>query len=126
MKTSTSREAALFLVVGGINTIATYCIYLLLLGMTAYWLAYTLSYAFGIVSSYALNTIFVFRAKWSWRRLAAFPLVYAIQYGLGLISLGLLVEVFGLSEKIAPLLVIMITIPLTFIASRRIIRGSNA
>lgn len=114
------------MVVGGINTVISYGLYLLLLELISYWLAYTFSYAVGIVISYTLNTRFVFHARWNWRRLAAYPLVYAVQYVLGLLILSILIEGMGISEKIAPLVVIVISIPLTFLASRRIIRGRNA
>lgn len=125
MKKYLNRETFLFLIVGVVNTVTTYSIYLLLLLVISYWSAYTAAYAMGTFFSYALNTLVVFRAKWNWKRLAAYPLVYVIQYALGMMGLGLLVEVLGFSEQLAPLLVIILTIPVTYLASRRIIRGRN-
>lgn len=125
MKKYVNRETVSFLLVGTINTVATYAIYLLLLLVFNYWGAYTGASAIGIFLSYSLNTLFVFRAKWSWGRLAAYPLVYVIQYALGMMSLGLLIEIAGVSEKIAPLFVVILTIPVTYLVSRRIIRGRN-
>lgn len=122
---SFSAEGARFLVVGAINTGLGYLIYLAALVLFSYPIAYTISYLIGVVISYGLNTWFVFRARWSWRRLAAYPLVYALQFALGLGLLFVLVEVFGLSAAVAPLLVVAATIPVTFFASRLVIKGRS-
>ncbi|MDQ3523958.1 MAG: GtrA family protein [Chloroflexota bacterium] len=122
---SFSAEALRFLLVGAFNTAATYLLYLAALQVMPYRLAYTGAYAAGIVLSYALNTWFVFRAPWSWKRLMAYPLVYLLQYGLGLLFLSLLVERGWVSQELAPLAVVVITLPLTFLATRYLIKGKN-
>jgi putative flippase GtrA len=119
-------EAFRFLVAGALNTAATYVLYLALLQIVPYRVAYTVSYAIGIVLAYAINTLFVFRSAWNWRRLLAFPLVYVVQYALGVLVLTLLVEPGFLSERLAPLGVVAITIPFTFLASRYLIKGRSA
>ncbi len=122
---SFSAEALRFLLVGAFNAAATYVLYLAALQLMPYRLAYTGAYAAGIVLSYALNTWFVFRAPWSWKRLMAYPLVYLLQYGLGLLCLSLLVERGWVSQELAPLAVVVITLPLTFLATRYLIKGKN-
>lgn len=116
-------EALRFLVAGAANTAATYLIYLLALQVLHYHAAYTVAYALGILLAYALNTWFVFRAAWSWRRLLAFPLVYVLQYGLGMLCLTMLVERQWASKEIAPLIVVVVTLPFVFLASRFLIKG---
>ncbi len=123
---SFNGEALRFLLAGAFNTAATYGIYLLALQMVPYRVAYTGAYAIGIVLGYAVNTVFVFRAPWRWKRMLAYPLVYVLQYGVGLLCLTLLVERGWVSDKIAPLLVVVITLPLTFLASRYLIKGKPA
>ena len=118
-------EVLRFLVAGAVNTGVGYLVYLALLLVVPYAVAYSLSYAFGIVLSYALNTWFVFRQPWDWRKLAAFPLVYALQYLVGLATLTLLVEAGLASRELAPLVVIAITVPLTYFASRFVIRRGS-
>jgi putative flippase GtrA len=49
--------------------------------------------------------------------------VYVLQYLAGLAALWLLVENGLASKEIAPLLVIVVTLPLTFAASRFLIKG---
>jgi len=123
---SFSGEAVRFLIAGAANTAATYIIYLLALQIVPYRIAYTIAYALGIVLAYALNTRFVFRTPWRWKTLLAYPMVYLLQYGLGVACLSLLVERQWVSPELAPLLVVAITLPVTFVASRLLIKGKSA
>ena len=50
------------------------------------------SFAVGIMLGYAINTWFVFRVPWNWKKMVAYPLVYLIQYVVGLLLLSLVVE----------------------------------
>lgn len=122
---SFSGEALRFLLAGTANTAITYGIYLLGLLVLPYRVAYTLAYALGIVLGYALNTWFVFRAPFSWRRMLAYPMVYLLQYGLGILCLSVLVERQWVSKQLAPLIVVVVTLPVTFLASRLLIKGTS-
>lgn len=122
---SFNGEALRFLLAGAFNTAVTYVIYLAALQVMPYRFAYTGAYAAGIVLGYAVNTYFVFRANWSWKRMLAYPLVYLMQYGLGLLCLTVLVERHWVGQQLAPLLVVLITLPLTFLASRYLIKGKT-
>jgi putative flippase GtrA len=106
-----------FLLSGGLNTAATYLLYLLLLYFLPYSISYTVSFIAGIVIAYFLNRLFVFRNSAGWRTVTLFPLVYLIQYLAGLGIVLIWVEVFGWSAFFAPLAAIIFTIPLTFILS---------
>jgi len=114
-------EFVRFLLVGATNTLFSYLVYLLLLNFMPYLVAYTLSYCAGIVLSYFLNVYFVFRKTVSLSSFLKFPVVYVIQYSLGALILWLLVGA-GLSPNLAMIGVIVATIPVTFIASRFILK----
>lgn len=116
-----SARFARFLVVGGVNTVLGYALYLAFERLLDYRWAYTLSYALGIAISYVLNARFVFRQPLSWRRMLAFPAVYVVQYAAGIVLLWLLVERLGLPREIAPLAVVAATIPLTYATSRLVL-----
>lgn len=120
---SCSGEALRFLLAGAFNTAATYLIYLGALQLLPYRYAYSAAYAIGIVIGYTVNTMYVFHEPWRWQRLIAYPLVYVLQYLVGLVLLSLLVENGVTSKELAPLLVVAITLPLTFFASRHLIKG---
>src|SRR5690606_26597 len=118
-------EAFKFLLAGGTNTVISYGVYLLLNVILPYAWAYSLAYVLGIGVSYILQAKWVFHVELSWKNFMAFPLVYLVQWLLGLVILAFLVEWFSLSENIAPLLVIIATLPVTFIMSRCIVRRGN-
>jgi putative flippase GtrA len=115
-------EFSRFLLVGATNTAVSYVFYLLLLEFMAYLYAYSISYGIGIVVSYILNSRFVFRQPLSLGKFLQFPAVYAIQYGVGAAILWLLVGRASLSPELAMLAVVAVTIPVTFITSRFILK----
>lgn len=108
---------------GGINAGLTYGLYLLLLLIVRYTFAYSGSYAAGIFLSYYLNARFVFRERLRLSKALKYPSVYLVQYLVGLGLLYLLVETLHLDKRLAPLAIVVITVPATFVLSRYIIRG---
>lgn len=117
-----ANEGFRFLLAGAANTAASYALYLLLLGWLPPLPAYVAAYAAGIVLSYTLNALWVFRAGWTLRGLAAFPVVHAVQAILSIALFHLLVTRMGVPHQFAPLLVVAVTIPVTFLLARRVVR----
>jgi putative flippase GtrA len=115
------HQALRFLIAGAANTIATYAIYLALLPLLDYTLAYTVAYLTGIVISYLLSTAFVFRVTRTATNMATFPLVYVVQYLLGALVLNLAVRWIGVPVKFALIASIVVTIPVTFFLSRALL-----
>lgn len=111
---------ARFLISGGLNTALTYALYLLLLLVIPYQWAYTTVYLLGIALAFALNRTYVFKSHRGWFSLAMFPLIYALQYLLNIGILWGLVAVLGVSHVLAPLLVILVTVPVTYLLSRSV------
>ncbi|MGP1665394.1 MAG: GtrA family protein [Rhodanobacter sp.] len=107
-----------FLISGGLNTAVTYAVYLGLLGALGYKIAYTIAYVVGIVLAFVINRLFVFQTHRGWRSMVLFPFVYLAQYLVSLAILWAWVEQLHMSSKLAPLIAILITIPLTFVLSR--------
>jgi putative flippase GtrA len=118
-----NSEFAWFLVVGGINTVITLGIYWVANWVMSYQLAYGLSYLVGIVVSYVLNSWWVFKQALSWQKFMQYPLVYVVQYGVGALILHGLVEWFSISQDLSPMIVVILTIPLTFVLVRFILKG---
>lgn len=111
---------ARFLASGAFNTLVTYALYLILLNITSYKASYTITYIFGILLSYILNRHFVFKSTAGSRSILLYPLVYLAQY---LVSMGVLwlwIDHLHFNEKAAPLIAIIITIPLTYLLSKAI------
>jgi putative flippase GtrA len=122
---SSSRQLARFLAVGALNTGLSYLVYLALLKWVSYRWAYSLSYAAGIVLSFVLNSLFVFRVPLRWRRLLPYPSVYLVQYllGLGVVHVG--VELLEWDERLMPVAVLVVTVPVSFVLTRWVLRGKE-
>jgi putative flippase GtrA len=125
------KESVRFLVSGGFNTFVTWLLYLALdfglvqLGVgrvLAYEAAYTLSFVVGIALAYWLNTKWVFETPMSLRTMFQFPLVYVVQLGAGEALLFGLIEGVGCPKSVAPLVVTVLTLPITFVLSRFILK----
>ncbi|WP_458372478.1 GtrA family protein [Pseudomonas mandelii] len=87
-----------------------------------YTYAYSLSYALSIVISYVLNARYVFNEPLSLKKLLSFPLVYIVQYLSGLCLIYIAVEQLSIPVIFAPLLVVVITLPITFLLARFIVK----
>ena len=118
-------EIARFLLAGTATTVFSYAIYLALLILLPYMVAYVISYAAGIIFSYFINTYFVFRQRFSWKSFFQFPLVYAAQLVINLLVLWLAVDKYGIKQEFAPLIAIVVSIPATYFLSRAIIKKNN-
>lgn len=118
-----SSPAVRFLIAGGLNTALTFGIYVGLKTLLNYQISYFISWLCGICMAWFMSSWFVFRSRaslrsFSLRSFLRFPLVYLVQYALGAALLELFAGVLGLSKTWSPLLVITLTLPLTFLMSR--------
>lgn len=118
-----AAEFARFILVGICNTALTYGLYLGLMRVTGYMLAYSVSYLAGIFISYILNSLFVFEAALSRKTALSFPLLYVFQYIWGCALLWLLVQMFGFDKKIAVIFVIVSNALLTFVLMKKLFRA---
>jgi len=116
-------EFGRFLVVGGINTAFSYGLYFLFNLGLHYQMAYGLPFVGSVLFSYWLNNRWVFRTEMNWKTFFSYPLVYVFQYAFGAVLLHVLVEMLGMSEWWAPLVVIVLSVPITFVLSRFILKG---
>ena len=119
------REFLRFLLAGVLNTALTYAIYLLATLAVGYQLAYAVAFLAGVAISYRLSLRYVFRQAGSLKKIARYPLVYLVQYAVGAIVLELLVRHAGVSVPLAPLVVVVLTLPLTFMLSKFVLSGDK-
>lgn len=122
IKKSIHSEFFRFLLVGASNTLVTYVVYLLLLPFLPYLYAYTLAYCVGVLNSYFMSVFFVFKKRVSLHSFLKFPFVYVAQYFLGASILWLLVGKLGIAPAWAMAVVIVVTVPITFVASRFVLK----
>lgn len=118
-------EKIKFLLIGGANTVITYLIYLGLLKLLDYSIAYTVAYVSGMVISYFGHTFFSFNSEANFKSFIQYPLVYLVQFLVSYLIIHVLINALSVSEPLAPLISIILTIPLTFVMTKMIIKGST-
>lgn len=114
-----------FVIGGAINTAVTYLLYLALNIILPYQMAYLMAYAIGIVFAYWFNAVVVFHVQPSWVGFLSFPAVYVIQYLSSALLLAFVIEVVGLREDIAPLLVAVTVAPMTYVLTKFVLKKSS-
>lgn len=114
-----------FIVAGITTTAFSYLVYATLLLALEPKLAYGLSYAVGIVWAYSMQSVWVFKRAWTWRGLVAFPLVYLAQALISFAVFWALLDRFSAPALLAPLLTIVITIPITYVLGRALINRTS-
>ncbi|EOA9242880.1 flippase GtxA [Staphylococcus aureus] len=125
--TQTHAEILKFIIVGGINTLNYYVVYLLLLKLLhiEYMISHITGFLVAFVISYYLNCYFVYRVKPTWRKFISFPITQIVNVSLQTVLLYVFVSWLNLPSEIAPFAGLIITIPITFILSKWILKDSN-
>ncbi|MCS4991358.1 flippase GtxA [Staphylococcus aureus] len=125
--TQTYAEILKFIIVGGINTLNYYVVYLLLLKLLhiEYMISHITGFIVAFVISYYLNCYFVYRVKPTWRKFISFPITQIVNVSLQTVLLYVFVSWLNLPAEIAPFAGLIITIPITFILSKWILKDSN-
>jgi putative flippase GtrA len=118
------KEGQSYIIIGVGNVIFTYVVYLLVNLFAPYTVAYTVSFCSGILFSAYLNSRFSFTTRLTVGRFAAFTLVCLINYFICVAILKLLVETLGLHEAVAPILVVAVVVPISFVGTRLALVGS--
>jgi putative flippase GtrA len=105
-----------FIVTGCLSTMIMFSLYIFLYKFINYQYAYLIAYCTSVFVLYFMNT-FVFKRRISLQTFFQFPLIYIGQYIVSAVFLALLVRL-GFSVTFAPLFVVIVLIPFTFILNR--------
>ena len=105
-----------FALTGSISTLIMFTLYVCLHKFINYQYAYLIAYSISVVALYFMNT-FVFKGPISLQTFFEFPLIYLGQYIIGAAVLALLVRL-GFSVTFAPLVVVVVLLPVTFLLNR--------
>jgi putative flippase GtrA len=109
-----------FGIVGVSNTaigLGTYYLFLYL--GCHYMVANVLSWLISVFNAFYWNNKYVFKTATSWTKaLIKTYISYGFSFGVGCVVLAILVEILRVSPKVAPLLVLLITIPLNFVLNK--------
>ena len=109
-----------FAIVGLSNTAISLVVYYALLWLGSnYFIANTVAWIVSVFNAFYWNNKYVFKNGNSYiKALIRTYMSYGVSFLLGSTILVILIEYFGVSEKLAPILVLVITIPLNFIMNK--------
>ena len=114
-----------FLLAGGANTVATLLLYWALLPALDPRVAYAIAYCAGIVLTYTLNSLWVFRRAWTQAGLLAFFLGYGVQ-ALVAYALFLLLHAYTpIPAWLLPVVVTLVLLPLSFLLNRALVHRTS-
>lgn len=120
------REFLRFVVVGCVNTLHYYLVYLLFLHVMGvhYFPAHLIGVVSSVIGSYFLNTLYTYKVRPSWETFLRFPLTQLFNMGVTVVLLYLLVEQLHINSSLAPILAVLVTLPATFILTGRMLKTS--
>jgi putative flippase GtrA len=127
MKKIWKLEFTRFVIVGVLNTICYYLIYLLfyqaadVFYLLSHWVAVILSMIF----SFFLNSYFTYGVRPTWRKFFQFPLTQAVNIAVSSVLVSLFIEVLGWSGTVAPIAAVFITVPITFVITSKIMKNER-
>ena len=119
-KTVLKKQLVGFAITGTLSTLLMLGIYVGLNKIINYQYSYLVSYCLSVVALYFMNALWVFNQSVSVKSFLQFPLIYLLQYVVGAISLEFLVKL-GVSVTFAPVVVVIILLPVTFMLNRFIL-----
>jgi putative flippase GtrA len=119
MPLRSAPRAARYLVVGALNTACSYAVYLILLRIIDYRLAYTAAYAVGLATGYWANARYVFEAAPGARSALGYLVSYGVTYVASLAVLWLAADRLGVPHPLAMLAALAVAVPLSFVLMRR-------
>jgi putative flippase GtrA len=108
-----------FVVTGLLSTLIMFSLYVILQKFINYQYAYFIAYSISVIALYFMNLV-VFKKSASLQSCLEFPLIYVLQYLVSAGSLAFIVQL-GFSVTFAPLLVIVVLLPITFILNRMVL-----
>jgi putative flippase GtrA len=114
----TKKQMFGFAVTGLSSTLIMYGLYIVLYQFINYQYAYFIAYSISVLVLYFMNS-FVFKKPPLLATFFQFPLVYLFQYAVSAAFLAISVRL-GFSVTYAPLLVIIVLLPVTFLLNQLI------
>lgn len=110
---------ARFVAVGVLNTAASYGVYLVLLLVVDYRVAYTVAYLAGLGGGYFAHARLVFGARPAAASLLAYLATYGAMYLVSLAVLYLAVDRWSWPQPAGMLAALLVTVPVSFVLLRR-------
>lgn len=117
------KQIVAFILTGSFSTLIMFILYICLYKRINYQYSYLIAYSISVIALYFMNLWFVFKKHISLRSALLFPFIYLLQYLVGAASLEILARL-GVTLTYAPLIVVIIMLPVTFLLNRIVYQSS--
>lgn len=111
-------EIVLFGVVGSTAMVIHYGVFYILLPLLSVNVAFSVGYLISFVYNFTMTSHFTFQVKPSIGRLLRFAASHGTNYLLQILLLNFFIHVIGLDEKVAPVPVYTISVPVNYMLVR--------
>lgn len=121
-----NTEFTRFVVVGVINTLTYYSIYLVLHNLFSlpYMAAHLIGFFISLNISFFLNCYVTYKIKPTLKKYLYFPLTQVVNISVSTFLVFVFVEWLQLNSNIAPFAAVIFTVPITFVISSKILKGT--
>jgi putative flippase GtrA len=121
-----NTEFTRFVVVGVINTLTYYSIYLVLHNLFSlpYLAAHLIGFVISLNASFFLNCYVTYKIKPTLKKYLYFPLTQVVNMSVSTVLIFIFVEFLHLNSNIAPFAAVIFTVPITFVVSSKILKGT--
>lgn len=116
IKQADKKQMFGFAITGILSTLIMFGLYVILHHLISYQYAYLMAYTISVIALYFMNML-VFKGNMSLHTFLEFSLIYLLQYVLGAAALEFMVWL-RFSVTYAPLLVVIVLLPVTFLLNR--------
>lgn len=108
-----------FALVGCVNTMNYYLIYLLSMSFgQRYLVSHTIGFIISMVGSFYLNCYFTYKVKPTLKKFVEFPLTYVANYTISTCSLFILIDLLSFHSLFSPIIASVIPVPFTYLISK--------
>ena len=118
------HEFVKFVIVGCVNTLTYYVLYLLFLHVAHlyYFAAHIGAFILSLIGSFFMNSYFTYKVQPTWGKFIRYPFTQLANTVITSALLFLFVEIFQLNSSFAPIAALFFTVPLTFVMTGRILK----
>lgn len=113
-----------FAIVGTVAWLIMYAVYYLFLKLLGHTISYTIGYIVSFIVNYLLTVKFTFEVEASAQNGIGFIICHVINWLLQLLLLNMFIY-FGMNDKIAPIPVMAISVPVNFLMVRFVMNKFN-
>ncbi|KIL43105.1 GtrA family protein [Jeotgalibacillus campisalis] len=122
-----NTEFTRFVVVGGINTLNYYAVFLFFHHLLSlhYMVSHLLGFVISLVVSFFLNSYFTYRVKPTLKKFLQFPITQLVNVAVSSSFVFVFVEWLHINSSLAPLMAVVFTIPVTFVVTGKILKSNG-